>query len=71
MGIVGNVNPRIAISIIISIQGLTSQQNSYLNNFIQQIGLADKIRADSSVISVLKVIFAQDLDKVNSINKQL
>lgn len=69
MGIVGNINLRVAISVIIFVQGLVSQQPGYLNKFIQQRGLANKIKIGSSVISVLKVIFAQDPDQVNSINK--
>jgi hypothetical protein len=72
MGIAGNISPRVAISIIIFIQELASgQHTSHLNNFIQKIGLENIIKPGSSVIYILRVIFAQDTDRVNSINAQL
>jgi hypothetical protein len=71
MGIAGNVDTRVTISIIIFVQGLANQHTGHMNNFIKTIGLSGKITAGSSVPSVLREIFAQDPDTVKTINKQL
>ena len=71
MGIAGDVDTRVAISIIIFVQGLANQHPGYLSNFMKIIGLPGKITTGSSVISVLKQIFAQNPDKVKTVNKQL